>query len=317
MGKGHTLTLDSIFEDKTPQDHRSGVVAIVGRPNVGKSTLVNRLVGQKIAIMTPKPQTTRRNQLGIVTEPRGQLLLTDTPGLHKPHNTLGEYMATVAENSLKDADVIVWILDISEPPQAGDQFIAERIEVLRGTTPVVLVLNKIDTVRGSQDFAPWLALIPHHSVHVISATNGTGTQALLDELFELMPFGPLYYPEDQVSDLNMRFITAEIIREKAILNTDQEIPHAIAVEITSYKEAEERTEIYANIYVERDSQKAIIIGKGGSMIKRIGTDARKELLDILERPVYLDLNVKVLKNWRSDPTLMKRFGYRMPREDEE
>jgi GTP-binding protein Era len=167
------------------------------------------------------------------------------------------------------------------------------------------------------DFSPWLSLIEHHSSYPMSAAKGTGTQALLDTIFSLIPLGPLYYPEDQVSDMNMRFIAAEVIREKAILHTDQEIPHSIGVEITEYKDREERTEIYANLYVERDSQKAILIGKGGSMIKRIGTEARMELVEMIERPVFLDLNVKVLKNWRSDPTLMKRFGYRMPKEDEE
>lgn len=311
------MSLDSIFNEDWSEDHRSGVVAVVGRPNVGKSTLVNAILGQKIAITTPKPQTTRRNQLGIYTTGDIQILFTDTPGLHKPHNTLGEYMMTVAESALKDADVIVWILDVSEEPQKADEYIAETIQAKRGKIPVLLVLNKIDLVPNKTAFDEHLALIEHQQVFKVSASENLGVTELLDAVKELLPLGPRYYPADEVSDLNMRFIAAEIVREKVIIHTEQEIPHSVAVEVTDYKDKEKRTEIYATIYVERDSQKGIIIGKKGSMIKQIGTEAREDIGNMIERKVFLDLHVKVLKNWRSNEAFMRRVGYKMPKEDED
>lgn len=311
------MSLDSLFNEDWSEDHRSGVVAIVGRPNVGKSTLVNAILGQKIAITTPKPQTTRRNQLGIYTTEDVQILFTDTPGLHKPHNTLGEYMMTVAEQALKDADLIVWILDLSEAPQKADEYIAETIQTNRDKTPVFLALNKIDLVPEKTDFNEYLALIEHQKVFKLSASENLGVKDLLDAIKELLPQGPRYYPADEVSDLNMRFIAAEIVREKVIMHTEQEIPHSIAVEINDYKDKEKRTEIYATIYVEHDSQKGIIIGNKGAMIKRIGTEARKDISAMIERPVFLDLHVKVLKNWRSNEAFMRQMGYKMPQEDED
>jgi GTPase len=311
------MTLDSIFSDEWSADHRSGVVAVVGRPNVGKSTLINAIIGQKIAITTPKPQTTRRIQLGIYTAANGQILFTDTPGLHKPRNTLGDYMVSVAEQALQDADVIVWILDVSEALDEADKYIAETIKAKAPATPIVLALNKVDLVPAQADFSKYTALIVHTAAYPLSAAKGTGVSALLEALMEMMPTGPRYYPADQVSDLDMRFVTAEVIREKIILNTEAEIPHAVAVEITDYKDKDERTDIYAIIYVERESQKAIVIGKNASMIKKIGTEARHEIEQMIERQVFLDLHVKVLKNWRTNEAFMRRVGYRMPKADED
>jgi GTP-binding protein Era len=311
--------LDSVFDDDYPEGHRSGVVAVVGRPNVGKSTLINRLIGQKIAIVSPKPQTTRRRQLGIYTTETAQILFVDTPGLHAPQHKLGEYMVKNAEAAFRDADVILLLLDISEKPEAGDRHLAETIARLRGDTPVLLALNKMDAIQGLQrdvNAAAHLDLIPHDDAIPISALNGDHVDRLLAAIIERMPEGPRYYPVDQVSEVNMRFIAAEIVREKVMLHTEQEVPHSVAVEIDSYRErSDDLTYISATIYVERDSQKGIIIGKGGEMIKRIGSDARSELMAMLGTQVYLDLHVKVLKNWRSDEKLMQRLGYRWREED--
>ncbi|MBL8164359.1 MAG: GTPase Era [Anaerolineae bacterium] len=313
--------LDQFLDEKLPDDHRSGVIAVAGRPNVGKSTLINRILGQKIAIVSPKPQTTRRQQLGIYTTENAQILFTDTPGLHKPQHKLGEYMVAVAEEALRDADVILWVLDVSVEPTDADRYIAETLKQVGGQTPLVLALNKADLGTDAQRAAhqaAYATLIPHESALLLSAVNGDGLDELLNDLVARLPLGPRYYPADQVSEVNMRFIAAETIREKIILNTDQEIPYSVAVEITEYKErSENMTYINAVIYVERDSQKGIIIGKSGEMIKRLGSEARAELAPMLGTQVYLDLHVKVLKNWRADEDLMRRLGYRMPKPDRE
>jgi GTP-binding protein Era len=310
--------LDTVFDDSWPEDHRSGVVAVVGRPNVGKSTLINRILRQKIAIVTPKPQTTRRQQLGIYTEERGQILFTDTPGLHRPHHKLGEYMVLAAEEALKDADLILWVLDVSVEPQEGDRHIAETVSRLRGETPVFLALNKadlLDSAHRQPHVDAYAALIPHEQAALVSALEGSGVDELVNDILQRLPLGPRYFPADQVSEVNQRFVAAEVIREKIILNTEEEIPYSVAVEVDEFKERSERLSyINAIIYVERDTQKGIIIGKSGEMIKRIGTQARAELADMLGTQVYLDLHVKVLKNWRSDEALMRRLGYRLPKE---
>jgi GTP-binding protein Era len=311
--------LDSVFDDALPEDHRSGVVAVVGRPNVGKSTLINRLLKQKIAIVSPKPQTTRRRQLGIYTSERGQILFIDTPGLHAPQHKLGEYMVKIAENAFAETDVILLLLDVSAKPERADEYIAETVARLRGKTPVVLALNKDDLLTPENrvaNIAAHEALIPHDKTFLISAMTGEGVDELLAYLMDQLPQGPRYYPVDELSDVNMRFIAAEVIREKVMLLTNQEIPYSVAVEVDSYKErSDDMTYISALIYVERDSQKGIVIGKGGELIKKIGSSAREELSQMLGTKVFIDLRVKVLKNWRSDEKLMQRLGYRLRDED--
>jgi GTPase len=307
---------DSVFNDDWSEDHRSGVVAVIGRPNVGKSTLINGILGQKIAITTPRPQTTRRQQLGIYTTDAGQILFMDTPGIHKPHNKLGEFMYDAAEKALEDADVLLWIVDATEAPTGSDKYIAGVIQNKALKTPVVLALNKVDLLKGTYDFREHLALTPHEAFFYVSALAGTKVPELIEKILSLLPHGPRYYPAEQVSDMNMRFIAAEVIREKIIMHTEKEIPYSVAVGIDGYKEGEDRTSIDATIYVERDSQKGILIGKGGSMIKTIGTEARQELMTMLEMPVHLELHVKVLKDWRDNETLMRRLGYRLPKPED-
>lgn len=311
--------LDSVFEDMPP-DHRSGIIAVVGRPNVGKSTLVNRILGQKIAAVSPKPQTTRKRQLGILTDEKAQLLFLDTPGLHLPRHKVGEYMVKTAERALSDADVILLLQDVSEAPERADAHIAETVARLRGETPVLLALNKADLLSEAEreaQIAAHTALLPHERQFLISALSGEGVDALLADIVARLPLGPRYYPAEQVSEVNMRFIAAEVIREKVMLHTEQEIPHAVAVEIDSYREeSDDHTHISATLYVERDSQKGIVIGKGGEMLKRIGSEARAELGEMLRTTVRLELWVKVLKNWRSDARMLARFGYSLGREEE-
>ncbi|GAB4522266.1 MAG: GTPase Era [Anaerolineae bacterium] len=309
--------LDDIFSDDWPEDHRSGVIAVVGRPNVGKSTLINRILGQKIAIVTNKPQTTRKQQIGIYTEEKGQILFVDTPGLHKPHNKLGEYMMNVAEQAIRDADVILWVLDASEPPSEGERHIVETLTRLnRDNTPVVLALNKADKVSEDADLSEHLLLIDHIEAIKVSALTGEDVPALIQRLLAYLPYGPRYYPMDQVSETNMRFIASEVVRESIIENTEQEIPYSVAVAIDEYKErSEDMTYISATVYVERDSQRGIIVGKNGDMIKKIGQQARSELEKVVDTRVYLDLHVKVLKNWRSNEPLLRRLGYRLPEKD--
>lgn len=304
---------DLFDDDNLPEDHRSGVVAIVGRPNVGKSTLINRIIEQKIAIVTNKPQTTRKQQLGIYTDDTGQILFVDTPGLHDPHHKLGEYMVNVAQSAIKDADIVLWVLDASEAPSPADKYIAETLKQIRGNTPLVLALNKADLLENPGTAPePHLELIDHDLAETVSGETGIKVKHLVKQLMERLPQGPRYYPADQVSEVNMRFIASEIVREKIILNTEQEIPHSVAVEIEEYKDrSEQMTYISAIIYVERDSQKGIIIGKGGEMIKMLGMESRKEIARMLGHKVFLDLRVKVLKNWRKDEDLMRRLGYRI------
>ncbi len=301
--------LDSIFSDDWSDDHRSGLVAVIGRPNVGKSTLINAIIGQKIAIVTAKPQTTRKRQLGIFTRDNAQILFVDTPGFHDPRTRLGDYMIKVAHDALQDADVILWILDISCAPRAEDLFIADAIKRAAAKTPIALVLNKIDLLGADSDYSEHLALSPHELAFETCAKAGTGTKKLIDGLMPLLPLGPRYYPVEQVSQSNMRFLAAEIIREKIIELTSEEIPYTVAVEINRFKEKDAINIIEAVIYVERESQKGIIIGKRGKMIKRIGIDARAELERQLEKQVHLESRVKVLKNWRSNERFLQRLGY--------
>ena len=305
--------LDSIFNEDWGADHRSGLVAVVGRPNVGKSTLINAILQQKIAIVTAKPQTTRRRQLGIFTNDEAQILFIDTPGIHKPKSVLGTYMVGVAHDALKDADVVLWLLDASAPPTAGDRNIAALLANIAPKTPIALALNKIDLAADNADYSEHLSLCEHQRALPICAKDKRGIADLIEYLIPQLPRGPRYYPADQASEANLRFIAAEIIRERVIELTSDEIPHAVAVEITRFREKRRNVNIEASIFVERGSQKGIIIGKRGSMIKRIGIEARMELEALLEAQVNLETRVKVQKNWRSNAEFMRRIGYRLPK----
>lgn len=305
--------LDSIFSDDWGEDHRSGIVAVVGQPNVGKSTLINAILGQKIAIVTSKPQTTRQRQLGIYTSAHAQILFVDTPGIHKPQTRLGEYMLGVARNALRDADAILWLLDASRAPNEADRRIADLLRQLAPNQPIVLALNKSDLLDGDADLSEHFALCDYQRALKTSATKRQGIDQLLEALLPFLPLGPRYYPAEQASDANLRFLAAELIREKVIEHTSDELPYTVAVEITRFREGAQRTQIEATIFVERDSQKGIIIGKRGAMIKRLGSAARNDLQSLLEMPVRLDLRVKLLRNWRSNADFLRRLGYAYPK----
>ncbi len=292
---------------------KSGFVTLIGRPNVGKSTLMNRLIGQKIAITSKKPQTTRNRIQTIYTDvERGQIVFLDTPGIHKAKNKLGEYMVNVAERTLKDVDVILWLVEPSNFIGAGEQHILEKLR--KTDTPVILIINKIDTIKKEEvlgfidtyrkeyDFAE---IVP------LSALRGENTEILPDLIFKYLPYGPMFYEEDSITDQPERQIVAELIREKSLHALDEEIPHGIAVTIERMerRRKSEIMDIDATIICERDSHKGIIIGKGGSMLKKIGTNARFEIERFLECQVNLKLWVKVKKNWRDSDFLIKNFGY--------
>lgn len=310
--------LDSIFNEDWGEDHRSGVVAVVGRPNVGKSTLINRVLGQKIAIVTPTPQTTRRQQLGIYTRDEVQILFIDTPGIHEPYHKLGEYMVRVAQRTFHDADVVLWVVDMGSAPTDEDKAIAALLA--KTQTPILLAMNKVDLVKTDAGREVqeklYVELVAAAAVHMVSAQDGTGVGALLDALVPYLPHGPRYYPKEQVSEVNLRFLAAEVVREQVLLNTQEEVPHAVAVDVESFEERHDEYIIHAVIYVEKPSQKGIIIGKRGTMIKQLGTDARHEMQRVFGHKVQLFLHVKVEKNWRSDVRAMRRFGYDVPKEDD-
>ncbi len=296
-----------------PSGHKSGFVAVIGRPNVGKSTLVNRLVGQKIAIVSPRPQTTRRRILGILTREDAQIIFVDTPGIHRPRHKLGEIMVAAARSAIPDADLVLFVVDVSEPPTEEDQMIAE---VLNGgdLAPVVLVLNKMDLlppdkVRPHTE-AYW-ALVPQHRNWMMTvATEGINLDKLLSIILEVLPEGPRYYPADYVTDQPEREIAAELIREQVLNLTRHEVPHAVAVVVEEFKERENGVVyIAANIFVEKPSQKGIIIGNKGQMLRQIGEAARHEIERMVGGRVYLDLWVKVSKNWRRDERELRRLGY--------
>ena len=291
---------------------KSGFVTLIGRPNVGKSTLMNHLIGQKIAITSNKPQTTRNRIQTVYTDERGQIVFLDTPGIHKAKNKLGEYMVNVAERTLNEVDVILWLVEPSTFIGAGERHIVEQLK--RTKTPVILIINKVDTVdkkeiikymdtyRKVYDFAE---IIP------VSALRAQNLDTVLDQIFKYLPYGPMFYDEDTITDQPQRQIVAEMIREKALRCLDEEIPHGIAVAIDQMKERKGggMFDIDATIICERDSHKGIIIGKGGSMLKRIGSEARRDIENMLEEKVNLQLWVKVKKDWRDSDFLMKNFGY--------
>lgn len=291
--------------------HRSGFVSIVGRPNVGKSTLLNAFIGRKIAITSPKPQTTRNAIRGVLSGPEWQIVFIDTPGLHKPKTLLGERLNAVVRGTFKEVDAIVFILDATQPVGTGDRFVAEH--VTRSKTPAICVVNKMDKagparlapqLQAAERLGDWRAIIP------ISALKGTKVDELQQLLVSLLPEGPRFYPDDMVTDQPRDLLLAEIIREKAITLTRQEVPHSIAVGIEETIERDDGLlEIHATLFVERDSQKGILIGKGGDMLKEIGTRARTELEWILGTKVFLKVHVKVAKEWQRDPKALQRFGY--------
>ena len=290
---------------------KSGFVTLIGRPNVGKSTLMNQLIGQKIAITSKKPQTTRNRIQTVYTDTdRGQIVFLDTPGIHKAKNKLGEYMVTVAERTLQDVDVIVWLVEPSTFIGAGEQHIAEQLR--KSNLPVILVINKTDTVKEEVllFIDAYRKLLDFAEIIPASALHGDNTDTIIDMIFKYLPYGPMFYDEDTVTDQPERQIVAEIIREKALHALDEEIPHGIAVTIESMKQRKNGiTDIEATIICERDSHKGIIIGKGGAMLKKIGSNARFEIEKLLEGKVNLRLWVKVRKGWRDSDIQMKNFGY--------
>jgi len=305
-----TTDQEPLFDEKLPSDHRSGFVALVGKPNVGKSTLLNRWLGVKLAAVSPKPQTTRNRILGILTEEKAQIIFMDTPGIHLPHSKLGEYMVRAASDTLRDADVVLFMVDGQTPPTEADRQVAQT--VAQAHCPTILVINKVDAVSSDPLLANWSAYVElgeFDTVMGISALEGTMTNELLAELFEKLPFGPRYFPEDQISDVQERFIAAELIREQLLRNLDQEVPYASAVVIDEFKEEEKRIDIIATIFVERDSQKSIVIGNKGSMIKRISEAAAKDISNFFGKRTKVRLWVKVRDNWRKDNRSLQEFGY--------
>lgn len=300
------------MSDAPAQAFRSGFVALLGRPNVGKSTLLNALVGQKIAITSPVAQTTRNRLRGILTLPQGQIILVDTPGIHKPHHRLGEILVKNAQTLVRSVDVVLFLVDGSQPAGTGDQFIAEGLA--RQKTPVVLGLNKQDVVAADQVeriTASYQALLPGVPLLRFSALTGQGISELQTQLLQMLPPGPCYYPPEMVTDQPERFIMAELIREQILHLTREEVPHAVAVVVDRVEETPQVTRIFATIVVERPSQKAIIIGHQGQMLKTIGTQARQEMQKLVNGPVYLELFVKVEPKWRQTPYLLRDLGYRL------
>lgn len=294
------------------ENFKSGFVAIIGRPNVGKSTLMNHLIGQKIAITSKKPQTTRNKIQTVYTCEDGQIIFLDTPGIHKAKNKLGEYMVNVAEQTLKDVDVILWLVEPTTYIGAGEKHIAEQLQ--KTSLPVILVINKVDTVKKEdilQVIDNYRKLYDFAEIIPASALRGQNTKDIVNSLFKYMPYGPMFYDEDTVTDQPQRQIVAEIIREKALHALDEEILHGIAVTIEKMRERKGQhiVDIEATIICERDSHKGIIIGKQGSMLKKIGSNARFEIEKMLEERVNLKIWVKVKKDWRDSDTLMKNFGY--------
>ncbi|SHE64753.1 GTP-binding protein Era [Seinonella peptonophila] len=291
---------------------RSGFVALIGRPNVGKSTLMNHLIGQKIAIMSDKPQTTRNRIHGVLTQDEGQVIFLDTPGIHKPHSKLGDFLVKTAQNTLSEVDLILFLVDAAEGIGPGDRYIIHHLKQVK--TPVFLVVNKIDLVHPDQLLPlidQYRQLISFQEIVPISALKGNNAVTLLNLIFKQLPEGPKYYPPEQVTDHPEQFIVAEMIREKVLQLTREEIPHSVAVVIDEMKlrPDKELIDIRATIFTERASQKGVLIGKQGQLLKQIGTRARRECERLLGYRVYLDLWVKVKKDWRNQVQLLRQFGY--------
>ena len=296
---------------------KSGFVAIIGRPNVGKSTLLNQILGQKIVIATDKAQTTRKRIKGILTNEEGQIVFIDTPGVHKPLNKLGEFLLDEAKVAVPDADVILFLVDGSDPAGKGDKWIAQNI--LQTEIPIIIVMNKVDKIKKpekvEENLLTYKTLFDTNLPVVrISAKTGRNIDTLIKNIYKKLPEGEALYPEDIVTEETMRDVTEEIIREKILLNTSDEIPHSVAVKVEKYKEEETIDKISAIIYCEHKSQKGILIGKGGSLLKKLGTESRLELEKIVEKKVFLELQVKVEKDWRKKDKVLKTFGYQQEKE---
>lgn len=298
----------------TETTFKSGFAALIGRPNVGKSTLLNAILGQKVAIMSNKPQTTRNRIHGVYTDEQGQIVFLDTPGIHKPKSRLGDYMVKVAVNTLQEVDIVCWVVDVQEKLGTGDRYVAELLEKVE--TPVFLLVNKIDRVHPDE-LLPFIdqfrKILDFAEVIPISSLYGNNVRTVIEQLFVRLPEGPKYYPEDQITDHPEQFIAAELIREKILHKTREEIPHAIAVVIEDMESrADDKGTVYirATIYVERQSQKGIIIGKKGRLLKEVGQEARVDIERLLGSPVFLDLWVKTKQDWRNEEHMLHRFGYR-------
>lgn len=293
------------------KDFKSGFVTLIGRPNVGKSTLMNYLIGQKIAITSNKPQTTRNRIQTVLTTEDGQIVFVDTPGIHKAKNKLGEYMVTVAERTLNEVDVVLWLVEPSTFIGAGEKHIAQQLAKVN--TPVILVINKLDMVKKEEvlnSISAYKDIYDFAEIVPVSARSGENTDELLKVVFKYLPYGPQFYDEDTITDQPERQIVAELIREKALHCLNEEIPHGIAVAIDSMKKNKKVMHIDATIICERDSHKGIIIGRQGNMLKKIGSTARFEIEKMLDCQVNLKLWVKVKKDWRDSEFLMKNFGYK-------
>ena len=306
------LEVGPMFPDDLPPGHRSGFVALVGKPNVGKSTLLNAWMGTKIVAVSPKPQTTRNRLLGILTRPDAQIIFVDTPGIHLPRTKLGHYMVSTATQAIPDADLVLFTVDLSSPPSRADHEVA-RLVAEAVNVPAILVMNKVDLITGEDResrIAAYESLGQFDATRCISALTGHSLDELLGLVVAHLPLGPRYYPEDQLSDQQERFIASELIREKVLEFLEQEVPHAVAVVVQDFTDRpNDLLFISANIYVERDSQKGIVIGRKGAMLRTIGQAARIALEQFLERKVYLELWVKVRKNWRRDERYLRQFGY--------
>ena len=297
--------------EDTAKDFRSGYVAIIGRPNVGKSTLLNGVLGEKVSIVTSRPQTTRRRIIGIRTTGQSQIIFIDTPGFHRPQNKLGEFMVKEARESLKDADIILFLVEPRSPGH-GDTFIIERLKEQGKVCPVLLLINKIDLVKKSELLPiidEYHLCYPFDVIFPLSALNAEDVKLLLKDVEERLPHGPKYYPDDIVTDQYERFVVGEMIREKVMEVTEEEVPHSVAVEIVQWTEREDGMILLsANIYVEREGQKGILIGKGGERLKVIGSAARADIEKFLGRKVFMELWVKVKEGWRSDTRVLKDLG---------